>query len=113
LEDSDAHKLRNLFPPRYIAVEKPHCTFSMKVGTYGFPAPATGQVYAKVDDDNGLEALLLAVNEEEFRPDGMRFHITWSLQYDRKPKESNIVIMNRPHIFLQKNIAIQLIPANI
>lgn len=42
--------------------------------------------------DYSLEALIVRIDNNEFRPDGKKFHITWSLENDRKPVDSNYLI---------------------
>ena len=48
--------------------------------------------YAVAED--GLEALIVAVDGSTTRPDGGTYHITWSLGGDYRPKDSNTVIKN-------------------
>lgn len=113
----DLDRLRLIFRPKYVAVASPHCTLSLGPGRSAeLPRPTIGEVYGKVDDFRGVEALLVSVNGNTIRPDGKIFHITWSLAKGRKPRESNDVIdlidlnLLEP---LEKRIHAALIPALI
>jgi hypothetical protein len=77
------------------------------------PKHAKGKVYARVDDFEGIEVLLLSVNEQERRPDGNLFHITWSLTAGRKPRESNCTIQHFQHEALSECIEISLLLSEI
>ena len=110
----DLARLRLLFPPKYVAVPSPHCTLSLGSSRSSeLPGPTIGEVYGKVDDLRGVEALLVSLNDNTIRSDGEIFHITWSLAKGRKPRESNDVIkLNRPEPLMSR-VEINLIPAVI
>lgn len=114
LDALDLQKLRARFPPKYTEIVQPHCTaYIGKQGPTGMPIHAKGKVYARVDDFEGVEALLLSVEEQERRPDGNLFHITWSLTADRKPRESNYIIKHCQHEALSECIEISLLLSEI
>ena len=50
-----------------------------------------------MDDGRGVQALVLRIAGTTARPDGSRWHVTWSLDRaaGRKPVESNTVIAER------------------
>lgn len=50
------------------------------------------QVMGYIDDGEGLEALIVAVDGSIERADDSYYHVTWSLEPHRKPVESNKVI---------------------
>ena len=59
----------------------------------GAPPPATtGRIVGRADDGRGVEAMVVEIAGTSARPDGSRWHITWSLEPGRQAKESNDVI---------------------
>jgi hypothetical protein len=110
----DVDRLRLLFPPKYVPVPSPHCTLSLGLDqSSGLPGPTICEIYGKVDDFQGVEALLVSLNGNTVRPDGKIFHITWSLAKGRKARESNDVIkLSRPK-HLDARVEVNLIPAVI
>ena len=59
------------------------------------PSPRGCVVYGYIDNRDGLEALLVTVNERKLRPDGNYYHITWSLDSSKhKPVDSCVIIRN-------------------
>jgi hypothetical protein len=114
LDTCDLQKLRARFPPKYIEIVQPHCTAYLgKQVPTDMPKHAKGRVYARVDDFEGVEVLLISVEEQERRPDGNLFHITWSLTADRKPRESNYIIKRCQHEALSEHIEISLLLSKI
>ncbi len=112
LNSRDLLKLKTDVPPKYLPVVVPHCTLHLgNRFRLELPPLAAGRVYAKVDDGDGVEALLLTVNNQTHRPDGNFYHITWSLSENRKPRESNSVIEHFPHAKLTCVVEVQLIPS--
>jgi hypothetical protein len=114
IEPTDLLRMRTLLPPKYVPVYSPHCTLSLGGHQYlELPGPEICKVYGKVDDDMGVEALLVSINGSKVRPDGRIFHITWSLAEGRKPRESNDVICWNLPAALEERIEASLIPAFI
>jgi hypothetical protein len=92
-------ELKKHFPPKYPEWIGHHATLSFgkpkdEALPYDQEVPIDVIGYA---EDDGIEALVIAVNGEEFRPDGKRYHITWSLDRSkgRKPVHSNDVIASQ------------------
>lgn len=88
-----AHLLQH-FPPRYPEKVGHHITHTYGV-PQGSPAPAApgeARVVGIADDGKGLEALVIEMDGTTRRPDGSTWHITWSKEHDRLPRESNDVI---------------------
>jgi hypothetical protein len=56
------------------------------------PQVEIAEVVGRADDDKGVEALVVALGGSTDRPTGGTYHITWSLEPNRKPVESNDVI---------------------
>lgn len=83
-------RLLELFPPVYPVVRAHHVT--REVGGTLAPAPAAIVVVGRVDDGEGVEALIVQVRGKLRRPDGKIYHITWSKNPDRASKEANDVI---------------------
>ncbi|WP_372394371.1 hypothetical protein ABMY26_04910 [Azospirillum sp. HJ39] len=93
LPAEERDRLLALFPPRYERLVADHVTLTFGVGPQeALPAATHGEVIGTVDDDEGVQALIVAIDGASDRPDGSTYHITWSLQGDRRPAESNDVI---------------------
>lgn len=91
LTDDSRSRLLQKFPPRYPKVIAHHITeaFGTKKSD---PAPAQPKfvsVVGYIDSGDGVEGLLVAVDGSTDRPDGGKYHITWSLKEGRKPVETN------------------------
>ncbi len=86
------------FPPRFADVICHHVTerFGMAAGEACVPKPAQISIVGYASDDS-LEALVVAVNGQTMRPDGMVYHITLSLDRSkgRKPVDSNRLIASK------------------
>lgn len=85
------------FPPKYPDISADHITWAAHVDCNS-PLPSTPDritVTGYVDDGQGVEVLVVAVNGSRQRPsDGGTFHITLSVDKarGRRPVESNDVI---------------------
>lgn len=82
------------FPPKYSKFVGHHVTvqFGVPKDTPP-PEPADVVVHAYADTEDGLEALIVTVNGTWDRPDGSKYHITWSLDPTRyKPVDSNKLV---------------------
>ncbi|WP_255504631.1 hypothetical protein [Novosphingobium sp. EMRT-2] len=66
------------FPPRYPRVIADHVTLNLQDRV---PPPPVGaaQVIGRCDDDAGVEALVVRIDGSTARPDGLVWHVTWSL----------------------------------
>lgn len=90
--------LQRVFPPKYPMQIGHHVTHRFGVPRtanvpYGEQTTGWFEVIGYAEDD-GIEALVVKVAGREFRPDGKRYHVTWSLDpaKGRKPVDSNRVI---------------------
>ncbi|PWC34027.1 hypothetical protein [Azospirillum sp. TSO35-2] len=93
IEERD--RLLALVPPRYERLVADHVTQTFGAGAHDpLPTATQAEVIGVVDDDEGVQALVVAIDGTSERPDGSTYHITWSLQGDRKPVDSNDVIRN-------------------
>jgi hypothetical protein len=79
------------FPPIYERVIAEHVTVAFDVDalTPAPPAPQAVEVVGYIDSGDGIQAVLVAVDGETFRPDGKLYHITLSLGDGRYAAESN------------------------
>ena len=88
--------LLSQFPPAYARVIAHHCTSQFGVpSNHPLPEATEGEIVGVADDGEGVQALVLRINETTQRPDGSTWHITWSLAPGRKPVESNAVIKQK------------------
>ena len=98
LTQKSRNHLKSIFPPKYPDFIGHHITlkFGLDKKELAAPLPDRVSVVGYVDDGEGLEALLVALNGDIDRPDGSRYHITWSLDRSlgRKPVHSNNIINN-------------------
>jgi len=110
LPGDERARLLALFPQRYEWLVAHHVTLEFGV-PHGHPPPTAtmGEVIGFVDDDAGVQALIVAIDGATDRPDGSTTHITWSLAPGRQPVDSNTVIHEfgwRP----VEPVAIRLVP---
>lgn len=91
LSDKTRTELEKKYPPRYSKFVGHHVTIEFPVTSDApTPLPARVKVLGIKDSGDGLEALVVSVDGEQFRPDGKRYHVTWSLEPDKySPKDSN------------------------
>lgn len=111
LEDADRVAMLRRYPPRYAQVVAHHVTLPRRsVDDASLPAPASATVVGRADDGAGVEALVVAIDGETMRPDGGRFHITWSLAAGRAPRESNDVIAARGWVSIDTGETVAVTP---
>ena len=96
LDNKSISELAKRFPPKHDEFNGHHITvnFGVPKGTPNPPQPKTIEVVGYANNDDGLEALVVAVNGKVDRPGGSKYHITWSLNRDEgfKPVMSNKLI---------------------
>lgn len=107
------NELLKLYAPRYQDVVAHHVTLSSSFDKVDVPAPTRGTIIGRVDDDNGVEALIVEIAGSTNRPDGGTYHITWSLDRsrNREPKDSNDAIARCGWQRLAQTHEIELMPA--
>lgn len=88
LEERCRAALLRRFPPRYPRVIADHVTLNLHDRAPPCPV-GEAQVIGRCDDDAGVEALVVRIDGSTARPDGLIWHITWSLADGRAPRESN------------------------
>lgn len=112
LEPAQREELLERFPPRYASAVADHVTLRAKVAASTPPPPAChGAIVGRADDGMGVEALVVAINGSTDRPDGMVYHITWSLDSGRQAVESNAVIARLGWETLLEPVPVTLAPA--
>jgi hypothetical protein len=105
-------ELRKLFEPKYRNVVADHVTLVSRVAEETpLPDEVTAEIVGRIDDGQGVEALVVAIGGSTDRPGGGTYHITWSLGPRRKARESNDVLANGPWQPLREAIPLTLIPA--
>jgi hypothetical protein len=97
LTDRSVAKLMEIFPPSYSRVFGHHIT--TKFGTTNKedipPYTEDVQVVGYADSGDGIEALVVSINDDTTKEDGNLFHITWSLDPEKyKPVDSNALVKN-------------------
>ncbi len=96
LDKKSRRQLAKTFEPKYPEFIGHHITYKSGVkkdAKLPYP-PKKMEVIGYVDDGEGLEALVIAINGSSERPDGNTYHITWSLDREKgkKPVHSNDLI---------------------
>lgn len=114
LDDSERVALLERFPPEWPDVIADHVTLEMGADRSApLPNDTTGEIVGAINDEEGLQALVVAIRGDTERPDGSTYHITWSLDRarGREPIQSNQVIAEHGWRPLDNPIPITLIPA--
>ena len=112
LDPGDRARLLQRFPPVYADVVAHHVSFAP---THAFMPDALGAaVVGRADDGSGVEALVVSIGGTTHRPDGGRYHITWSLDRagGRRAADSNRVIAERGWTALEAPVPIRLAPGS-
>ena len=93
LTDEARDMLLEKFPPKYPKGIAHHVTVEFGVPEGTEPPPeAEVKVVGEADSGDGLQTLVVMVDGSTKRPDGGTFHITWSLNDNYKPVDSNALL---------------------
>ena len=112
LDASDRAQLLDRFPARFPEVVADHVTLHTGTGSSTpLPREAVGAVVGEIDDDAGVQALVVSIGGTTVRTDGTHYHITWSLAPGRRLVESNAVIARLGWRALPDPVPIRLHPA--
>ena len=112
LDPAERTSLLERFAPKYGEVVADHVTLAAKVADETpRPDAIAAEAVGHIDDGQGVEAIVVAIDGATGRPDGSTYHITWSLGPGRQARESNDVLANGPWQPLREAIALTLIPA--
>ena len=114
LDEDQRSDLLKRFPPEWPDVVADHVTLDAQAAT-GAPLPTASkaEIVGGINDGEGLQAMVVAIDGETDRPDGGTYHITWSLDRarGRMPADSNAVIATRGWRPLDDPVSVRLIPA--
>ncbi|MCA1653050.1 MAG: hypothetical protein ABR588_05270 [Sphingomicrobium sp.] len=111
LDRVERESLLAAHPPRYANAIADHVTLQTEAKGRPLPPDVRASIVGRTDDEDSLEAMVVAIDGTTDRPDGSTFHITWSLGPDRRARESNDVLKERGWRELDHPIAITLTPA--
>ena len=75
------------------------------------PQETDGEIVGRVDDGEGVEAMIVSIGGTTDRPGGGTYHITWSLEDGRKAKESNDVLADQAWVMFDLPMPVRLHPA--
>lgn len=96
ISECSRNTLISLFPPKYQRVIGHHVTFKFgNVSEDDVPPESDIRVVGYVDSGDGIEALLVTVNGRKERHSGGLYHITWSIEGDYRPVDSNHLIASK------------------
>lgn len=100
------------FQPAYPRVVADHVTLRSRVDRQTpLPSPHRGEIIGRVDDDRGVEAMIVRIEGTTDRPGGGAYHITWFLAEGRHGRESNDAIAELGWASLPEPIPVTLEPA--
>ena len=111
LDRTERDALLRDHPPKYEEVVADHVTLDVKASAP--PHPVKGAIVGRIDDDKGVEAMVVTIDGTVDRPDGSTYHITWSLGAGRKAKESNDVLKERGWKELDHPVPVTLTPVRL
>ena len=114
LDREQRKELLQQFPPRFDDVVADHVTLSAQVARNAdLPGEILADIVGRVDDGDGVEALVVSIDGTTDRPDGSTYHITWSLDKakGRRARESNDVIRERGWEPVELPMPVRLTPA--
>lgn len=110
LAEDDREKLLQQFPPKFEKTVAHHVTLKSEAERDPLPNDVEAEVVGHTDDESGVEAMVVAIDGTTDRPDGLTYHITWSLGGGRRARESNDVIRERGWHKLDQPIPVKLQP---
>ena len=110
LAEDDREKLLQQFPPKFEKTVAHHVTLKSEAERDPLPNDVKAEVVGRIDDQSGVEAMVVAIDGTTDRPDGSTYHITWSLGDGRGARESNDVIRERGWQRLDQPIPVKLEP---
>jgi hypothetical protein len=112
LDPTERARLLDRFSPCFPNVVADHVT--LRYGTDDatpLPTESAGEIVGEIDDDAGVQALVVRIGGTSERGDGSSYHITWSLAEGRNAKESNDVIARLGWRSVEPAVSIRLVPA--
>jgi hypothetical protein len=114
LPESERDRLLGLFKPCYERLIAHHVTLAFGVDeTYEIPSIEKACVVGSADDGTGVQALIVEINGTYHRPDGSKYHITWSLAEGRKAVESNDILKSWPFLGSMQRCSVLFEPTEV
>ena len=110
LAKDDRERLLEHFPPKFEKIDAHHVTLTSEAMGDPIPGEVRAAIVGRTDDEKGVEAMVVSIDGSTDRPDGSTYHITWSLGYGRRARESNDVLRERGWQELDHPIPIKLEP---
>ncbi|HEY9554725.1 hypothetical protein [Allosphingosinicella sp.] len=113
LDRDQRAELLQQFPPKFVDVVADHVTLAATASPDAeLPSETLGDIVGRINDGEGVEALIVSIDGTTDRPDGSTYHVTWSLEKakGRRAKESNDVIARLGWIPIDLPMPIKLIP---
>lgn len=114
LTKESREKLLKLFPPLYKTVLGHHIThqFGVSKDTNAPDMPKSVKVIGHISNDYSIQGLLVEIDGSVKRPDGKKYHITWSLDEHRgaKPVHTNVWVDDAFILPKDKVIDIKVVP---
>ena len=111
LAEDDREKLLQQFPPKFEKTVAHHVALKSEAERDPLPNDVKAEVVGRIDDQSGVEAMVVAIDGTTDRPDGSTYHITWSLGDGRRAKESNDMLRERVWEMFDLPMPVRLIPA--
>ena len=112
LDRGERRELLEQFPPTFPNTVADHVTLAFGAALDApLPQESSGEIIGIARDDDGVEAMVVAIAGTTDRPDGSTYHITWSLAHGRKAQESNDVIAAHGWVDFDVPITVTLHPA--
>ena len=110
LAEDDRERLLQEFPPKFQQTVAHHVTLKTEAEMDPLPPDVRAAIVGRTDDEQGVEAMVVAIDGSTDRADGSTYHITWSLSDGRRARESNDVLKERGWQELDHPIPIKLEP---
>ena len=110
LAEDDRERLLQEFPPKFETTVAHHVTLKTEAEKDPLPADVRAAIVGRTDDEQGVEAMVVAIDGTTDRADGSTYHITWSLGNGRRARESNDVLKERGWQELDHPIPVKLEP---
>ena len=110
LDRVEREVLLERFAPRYPNVVADHVTLKFGDRAAELPTETAGVIVGVADDGAGVQALVVLIGGTTDRPDGSTYHVTWSLAFGRRAKESNDVIARFGWRVLEEPAPLSLTP---
>jgi hypothetical protein len=114
LDEADRAALLERFPPEWPDIVADHITLEADADDDApLPTAERAEIVGGINDGEGLQAMVVAIDGSTDRPDGGTYHITWSLdrRRGREAIQSNDVLALRGWRPLDDPAPIRIVPA--